>query len=120
MMRVRVAAPIALVLVAGCSLVGRELGDTVGSSLKEAMKDVKQSEQQSSDQQAHAYLDDEVTKRRVERALGGIDGVAVSVTNGTVELSGRVASADDKRRAEERARSIDRVQRVDDHIAVGR
>jgi len=47
-----------------------------------------------------------------------ITNVSVNVTNGVVTLSGQVNTADNKRRAEEIARSVDGVVRVNDDLQV--
>jgi hyperosmotically inducible protein len=44
--------------------------------------------------------------------------ISVNVTNGVVTLSGQVKNADTKRRAEEIARSLDGVGKVNDEVQV--
>lgn len=47
-----------------------------------------------------------------------LTNISVDVTNGVVTLSGQVASAERKHRAEEIARSVDGVTRVNDDLQI--
>jgi len=46
------------------------------------------------------------------------DAVAVRATDGVVTLTGDVASADERKRAEDVAKNVEGVQRVDNQIAI--
>jgi osmotically-inducible protein OsmY len=67
-------------------------------------------------------LDDKVTAGRVDAALrrGGpaFDHVSTQATGGHVTLTGQVSTAQDKSRAEEIARSVERVHELQDKIQV--
>jgi len=68
-------------------------------------------------------LDNQVTSDRVKLALRaekGVDlsGVRVRAENGTVHLSGSVASERAKQRAERAALTVSRVARVDNELSI--
>jgi osmotically-inducible protein OsmY len=68
-------------------------------------------------------LDDRVTSERVELALRrdsrfDFSHVRVRTDGGTVFLSGTVESAEAKKRAEELARTLTRVQKVENRLAL--
>ncbi len=69
------------------------------------------------------YIDEKVEAARVRQALlsdsqSAYSKVRVSASNGTVELTGRVQTAEQKQKAEQDARTVDGVRNVVNNIIV--
>jgi osmotically-inducible protein OsmY len=69
------------------------------------------------------HVDDRTTSSRVKKALAAdsqykYDGVDVKTFKGTVQLSGFVNTRDQKNRAGELAKAVDRVTEVENNITV--
>lgn len=99
---------VALTAVAALPVLCGVTGCTTGSQYKQSTGE---------------YIDDHGTSSRVKKALGAdpqykYEGVKVDTFKGTVQLSGFVNSKDQKNRAEDLARKVEGVNRVENSITV--
>jgi hyperosmotically inducible periplasmic protein len=77
----------------------------------------------NSERSTGQYIDDQSLTMRVKNALGHnseykFDNVSVTTFRGTVQLNGFVTNSEQKSRAEELAREVQGVQRIENNISI--